>query len=174
MHIKRFPSLFIDGRETASKSHVQPTYLVTHAHGDHLVGFRGGSGIIYTTVGTARALRKKKGFDRYKFRIRILEIDHKYKLQLFDGTEVIVTPFHVDHDCPGACGYLLEGLDGRRVMFTGDFKFSHGWLAYMAGKGYMQDLGELYFDGTFWGNAVVQSDMTKGHSSWGELVYFLE
>lgn len=36
-----------------------------------------------------------------------------------------VTAIPIDHSVPGACFFLIEGGDGKRVLYTGDFRF-HG------------------------------------------------
>lgn len=36
-----------------------------------------------------------------------------------------VTAIPIDHSVPGACFFLIEGSDGKRVLYTGDFRF-HG------------------------------------------------
>jgi ribonuclease J len=39
----------------------------------------------------------------------------------------------IDHSVPGACFFLIEGKDGKRVLYTGDFRF-HGIYAGLSTK----------------------------------------
>lgn len=130
--------------------------------------------IAYCSGPTARALRRL-GYTKMQF--RILPWHKDTILELCDGSFAAVTMFPVDHNCEGSAGFLVEGMDERRmrILYTGDFKYSEKWYENMEDQGFWNDpFDEVYLDGTFYMAPEVTSEMTPGHSSQAELKKFLE
>lgn len=173
MQIKGFNELHIDSfpkRPTAT-----PTLLISHSHLDHVKGIpKTMQHVAYCSGATARSLRRL-GFTRIRF--RIIPWNSPTLLELSDGTRAVVTMFPVDHNCDGAAGFIVEelGQNRRRILYTGDLKFSERWWEQMEDFGYWNDtFDDVYLDGTFWLSPHVTSEMTAGHSTREELGTFMK
>ncbi|MFC4244276.1 MBL fold metallo-hydrolase [Gryllotalpicola reticulitermitis] len=105
--------------------------FISHAHLDHmgLAGFVRPSVPIYATAQTVALLRalhaSGDGVLGAEPDWRVIEFG-----ELVSVGEITVQALPVDHDVPGACGFLVTTPDGR-VAFTGDLRF-HGDEDYLS------------------------------------------
>ena len=87
--------------------------LISHSHGDHAKGVAGliRAGVdCYLTAETAEAL----GVSGH--RVHIIEPLKQFKIVRFD-----ILPFPTQHDCPGACGFLVSDKTDKLVFATDTF-----------------------------------------------------
>ena len=96
-------------------SHIQGC-LVTHSHGDHSRSIKDvmKAGIdTYMTLDTVSAI-KAEGH-----RMELIKAGTQFKVGDFT-----VLPFHTEHDCPGAVGYLVQHKPtGEKLLFATDTYF---------------------------------------------------
>lgn len=93
-------------------------FFLTHTHSDHTIGLTKGfdQGYIYCSEVAARLLIYDMGVRRDV--IRPLKVDCTVMLE-----GVAVTPISANH-CPGSVCFLFEMQDGKRILHTGDFRWS--------------------------------------------------
>ena len=128
--------VFVDGVHVANQ--LEETYpqffdqhdvveLVTHAHADHTTGLQHSKWVgpsssprrrkVVCNETTARLVEEIIGVTRSN--IRVIDMGRPVRLH----PSVTVTLLDANH-CPGAALALLEFESGRRVLHTGDFRFS--------------------------------------------------
>lgn len=89
--------------------------LVSHEHNDHAKAIRDvlKKGIdVYTSAGTSMALNLKH------HRIKTIKAKKQFKVGTFK-----ILPFDVEHDASEPLGFLIEGKNGKRLLFATDTYF---------------------------------------------------
>lgn len=86
--------------------------LLTHEHGDHSQSINDvlRAGInVHTSFGTAQALEIKH------HRLKLIEARKAFKVGSFT-----ILPFDVEHDAQEPYGFLIESVEGERLLFATD------------------------------------------------------
>ena len=128
-------------------------HVLTHAHADHYTGLQharwsapGGRGKVLCNAVTATLVEAIVGLPRDI--LRVIDMDQPVAVH----PSVTLTLIDANH-CPGACMALLEFASGRRVLHTGDFRYSRSFqsdaqyapLQHAVNKG----LDDVFLDTTY-------------------------
>ncbi len=108
------------GRTVSCDAHYErPVRIITHAHSDHILNLSESLRLCNTILATPITkdiVAILKGEKHYT-RITTLEYGVPFE---FEGERVTLYPAH---HIAGSAQVLLERRDGRRILYTGDFKF---------------------------------------------------
>ncbi|KAH7616567.1 putative DNA ligase 6 [Nannochloris sp. 'desiccata'] len=138
--------LLVDGFNYTSKipEGTDTTFFLTHAHSDHYTGIRAdwNAGKIYCSEVTANLVGHILGVPPTQF--HSLPLNKPTTLP----SGIQVTLIDANH-CPGAVIFLFNLPDGRRVIHTGDFRFSADQMLCCPHLAKFKGADEVYLDTTY-------------------------
>lgn len=145
--INEIPSIAVDNFETSGKKF----YFLSHCHTDHLKGIEQlpeGS-LLYATPISSLIIRKK--YPKLKINELEIGITKQFEVKEDNGNNLVfnVNALSAGH-CIGACMLLFQ-IDGKDILYTGDFRISIDDAKKMIALREVADYGNLslYLDSTF-------------------------
>lgn len=125
--------------------------LISHLHIDHI----GGLGRLHPDIPVYMTKDSARLYARLAAQGDVQGAVHKNVIGVdpfepFTVGDITVTAMNVDHDIPGACGFLIRA-QGKTICYTGDFRF-HGfhkeWSREFAHRAASADVDMLICEGT--------------------------
>lgn len=168
--------------------------LITHEHTDHCQFtdqmLKDTSIDVYATRGTNAAIRdyfydkKNKSLDSYRFNHFVIKDSHKNNsetnIPIYQTEKIgtwFVTPFHVHHDATEPVGFLIDNIDGDRLVFVTDtyyvnYKFPNV-THLMVEMNYSREVfASLDKDNSF--QSILQSRVAKSHFEFSNSLDFIK
>lgn len=139
--------LLVDGFQYAGKAPRDCTlFFLTHAHSDHYTGIKPNweFGTIYCSETTAKLVSHLLGVDPSN----LSPLPMNTPVLLGENSGVEVTLIDANH-CPGAVQFLFKLENGKRIVHTGDFRFSSTSMLSCPLLSHFRGADALYLDTTY-------------------------